>query len=768
MTEAEALAAYFQTLKSTLRDRLDGAGEGLSQEEAFTQYALDLLADSGEAENARTCWYGPTDRLDRRVMKLNGYALSEDYEKLLLVNALYRGGEEVGKVYKAEIETALNQTVRFLDAALKGELQNLGETEEAFDLARELFAHRKEIGQVELLVITNGDATTELPEDREVRGLPVQSRVISLRHLMQLAADEPEPIRVDFEALAGQPVPCLPVPYPNDDYQAYLAVVPGTVLAAVYKTYGARLLETNVRAFLQFKGSVNKGIRETILQQPQMFLAFNNGITATAEAVELTDLPGGGKALKAVRDLQIVNGGQTTATLLQTQLVNKADLAGVYVQMKLSVIQNREQKDHIVPLISRYANSQNKVTDADLTANSAFHREFEKLSRRLWAPPRPGHRQKTQWFYERARAQYEVALGRVPTPKGRERFKLENPKTQKLTKEDLAKFFNAWAGLPWVVVKGAQKNHAQFVASQKKGFLPDNVFFEDLIAKAIFFREAEKRYGVKPNAIGDLRSLTVPYTVAYLVYFLKDKHNRELDLYTIWKQQALSSALSEQLYHLMKQIEAALIGHAPGARVGEWAKKLECWEFIKTRNFTLDFSALQSDVLDPARAQVRYRETADDVARQELTQRNERLRSIPPVGWKRMEEWGRATQKLTPYQRDLLFNIGKAVRTGRSFQEAELKNGPELLDFVLTEAPGLFENLDDEPMPAEPDPVLLEPVTIETVRRMAEWDRRRRVLTPLAYEQLKQLAEGRKPLNEAARQRVRSTLRFLCKFGYPT
>jgi len=765
MTEAEALAAYFQTLKSTLRDRLDGAEGGISQEEAFTQYALELLADSGEAENARPCWFERTDSLDRRLMKLNGYALGEDYEKLLLVNAVFRGGDEPEKVYKDEVKKAVNQTTNFLDASLKGGLQNLDETEEACDLARELFAHRKEIGQVELLVVTNGDATTELPEDREVRTLPVQCRVIGLKHLMRLAAGEPEPILVDFEALAGQPVPCLPVPYQNDDYQAYLAVVPGAVLAAVYKTYGPRLLETNVRAFLQFKGSVNQGIRETILHEPQMFLAFNNGITATAEAVELTDQPGGGKALKAVRDLQIVNGGQTTASLLQTRLVNKADLSGVYVQMKLSVIRHQEQKDLIVPRISKYANSQNKVSEADLTANSPFHVELEKLSRRIWAPPKPGHRQKTQWFYERARAQYDRALDRVPTEKGKERFKQEAQKSQKLTKENLAKYFNAWVGKPWIVVLGAQKNHAQFITNLKKGFLPDNIFFEDLIAKAILFQTAETRYGKKPNAnaIGDQRSIVVPYALAYF----NEATNGQLDLYRIWREQALSPALSDQLFELMKRLEASLTANAPGARIGEWAKKEECWKFIRQQKFGLDLSALKDEMLDPTRAQVRYRETADDVARQELNQRIERLRSIPPAGYKRMEEWGRVTQKLTPYQRDLLFNIGKAVQTGRSFQENELKIGPELLDFVLAEAPDLLENLDDVPAPVQDHSLLLQPITLETVRKMAEWDRRKRVLTPLAYEKLKELADGRKPLNEMARQRVRSTLRFLCKFGYP-
>ncbi|MEZ5461921.1 AIPR family protein [Dokdonella sp.] len=151
--------------------------------------------------------------------------------------------------------------------------------------------------------------------------------------------------------------------------------------ADLYEKFGARLLETNVRGFLSERGKVNRGIRSTIQNSPQMFFAYNNGLTATASSVELDE---DNSRILDIKDLQIVNGGQTTASLFWARKKHKADLGSVSVQMKLSVIPDSlgDSFDEIVGKISEYANSQNKVSEADLSANRGFHREMEKISRR--------------------------------------------------------------------------------------------------------------------------------------------------------------------------------------------------------------------------------------------------------------------------------------------------------------------------------------------------------------------------------------------------
>ena len=183
-----------------------------------------------------------------------------------------------------------------------------------------------------------------------------------------------EPIEIDFEAVTGAVIPCLAQPESSPDYAAYLAIIPGTVLAKLYGDYGSRLLERNVRSFLQARGKINMGIRRTILKEPHMFLAYNNGLSATAESVEVVDMPGGGLGIKSIKDFQVVNGGQTTASIFHALKRDKADLSALFVQAKLTVISSGKSMNEIVPLISEYANSQNKVQTADFAANDVYHR----------------------------------------------------------------------------------------------------------------------------------------------------------------------------------------------------------------------------------------------------------------------------------------------------------------------------------------------------------------------------------------------------------
>ena len=246
---------------------------------------------------------------------------------------------------------------------------------------------------------------------------------------------------VDFASLVRGGLPCIEAGNASDDYSAYLCVVPATTLADIYDYFGSRLLEGNVRSFLTTKGRVNKGIRNTVLNEAQMFFAYNNGIAATASAITIEETDRGLRLLTAT-DLQIVNGGQTTASLASARRQDKASLERVFVPMKLSVV-TPERSGEMIPLISRYANSQNRVSDADFFSNHEYHRRLEKISRRLWAPAKPGAQHETHWFYERARGQYVNEMAAL-SPGERRRYQQLNPRDQVVTKTDLAKAENSW------------------------------------------------------------------------------------------------------------------------------------------------------------------------------------------------------------------------------------------------------------------------------------------------------------------------------------
>ena len=118
------------------------------------------------------------------------------------------------------------------------------------------------------------------------------------------------PIQLDLQEYNLEPA-CLPIPTGTEEYDGYLTFLPGSFLAFLYEQYGFKLLEQNVRSFLRFRAGINRGIKETILKRPQMFFAFNNGISATADSIELDD---SNSIIRKISNLQIVNGGQTTAT----------------------------------------------------------------------------------------------------------------------------------------------------------------------------------------------------------------------------------------------------------------------------------------------------------------------------------------------------------------------------------------------------------------------------------------------------------------------
>ena len=122
------------------------------------------------------------------------------------------------------------------------------------------------------------------------------------------------------------------------------------------------------------------------------------------------------------------------------------------MQVKLTVVAP-EQLDEIVPKISLYANTQNKVNEADFSANDPFHVQLERFEDRL--RPQASDRTQRRWFYERARGQYADEKSRRAR-RNRRRNSRRRTHDQKFTKTDLAKFENTW-GTPHLVGRAPRR-----------------------------------------------------------------------------------------------------------------------------------------------------------------------------------------------------------------------------------------------------------------------------------------------------------------------
>ena len=440
----------------------------------------------------------------------------------------------------------------------------------------------------------------------------------------------------------------------TNGFTLYLAIISGELLAGLYDEFRDRLLEKNVRSFLQVKGAVNKGIRDTLRDEPDMFLAYNNGISVTAESVEIVRDENGKPSIKSIRDMQIVNGGQTTASIFNAHKDKKvnADLSKVFVQMKISVINSSDDMDDIVPRISAFSNTQNKVQVADFSANDPYHRRIEELSRTIWAPAQGGLLPQN-WFYERARGQYADMLARESTTLRRKKYKEQHPL---FTKTDLAKYENTWDQLPFYVSEGAQKNFRRFTirVSQRKGKLPDEQYYHNLIEKAIMFRRTEKL--VSQQQYGGYRANIVTYTLAFLSY----KTAQRIDLERIWKEQALTEALEKEIVEVSRFIQQTIVNPPGGANVGEWCKKEKCWKEIREHEYEIS-KELADELISVEKAK---KEQVTDSSI-ELTENDQSIideaASIPATTWFELSRWAKETQNFAPWQRSIVFSVGTLI-----------------------------------------------------------------------------------------------------------
>jgi hypothetical protein len=447
----------------------------------------------------------------------------------------------------------------------------------AFDMMQRFHESQTDIDRARVIVIADGLVGDTGSVQAQLDGIDVRIDVWDLQRLFRADSSSLpyEPVEIDFTARLGAPLPCLRMPETGADYDSYLAIVPGDILHALYHEFGPRLLELNVRSFLQARGKVNQGIRDTLRSEPSRFLAYNNGISATVESVETSGNSNGGLAIDKVTGLQIVNGGQTVASIHRAKERDKQDLSDVHVQAKITVIRP-EHIETLVPLVSRYANTQNRVNEADFSANHPFHVKIQQLSYTVWAPG-----EQSRWFYERARGQYEVAKAREGTTRARRaHFESVNPTRQRFDKVKLAKYENAWAQLPHVVSLGGQKNFVFFMnrlARTRGGdWEPDADYFKELVAKAIIFKRAEKI--ARQYQFPAYRANAAAYTVALISYRTAGR----VDLRTVWQQQAVSQALADTMYEWMPVIYEEIIESALGRNVTEWCKKEDCWRNIQT------------------------------------------------------------------------------------------------------------------------------------------------------------------------------------------
>lgn len=633
--------------------------------EAFFERMGDILTEAGELNGADYAYFEGTGQKGV-AMQVDGYGGDPRDEQgiLSLILCDFQVTEEVRRLQGEQLKTRFNRISVFLRHALREDFrEKLEETSSGFMLADLIAATWHSVTKIKIILITNAEKRVKadgLPAGK-IDEKPITYSVWDLARIEKFirSGQTREELLINFEKDFGGAIPVLRASMGDAALESYVAVIRGSQLGDIYEKWGTRLLEANVRSFLQARGKVNQGIRNTLEEQPEMFFAYNNGITATADDVEIRQTENG-PVLVSADNLQVVNGGQTTASIhsarRQRPKKPKARLDEVYVQMKLNVVPP-DTAEEVIPNISLYANSQNKVSDADLASNHPFQMRLQEFSRRILAPKGDSTYQETKWFYERARGQYPDERSRR-TDAERKKFDLEYPRSQYFNKTDLAKFENSWAGFPYIVSQGAQKN---FVAFQKdvakewkrsdKRF--DETWFKRMIAKAIIFRCLEKAVPHQPWYEGGYRANIVTYSMAKLAYDI-DKLGKFIDLDRIWRQQSVPAPVGDALL-LAAEGAHHIITHPPeGVRnMSEWAKKQACWAQMQDRKIKYP-SALKEYLATPAEAASVVGEERKKRAEISGIEAQSSVVRFGSSFWKKAMEWGKAYQLITPKEAGIL------------------------------------------------------------------------------------------------------------------
>jgi hypothetical protein len=633
----------------------------------FVDLCAELLGDAEEVSDFEACYFRGTGTRNR-ALGVDGFAEDDVDGSLRLVIAEYGGEEEPSTLTQTQAKACFSRLLSFCEDALSGRLHGeLEESSPAYSLALRLHERRKSIARLRLYLVTDGVLSTRIRDwpEGEVGGIPTEFHIwdINRFHLVHESKTGRDELEVDFTTVVPGGLPCLPASVESDNYRAYLCVIPGKVLADIYEGFGSRLLEGNVRSFLGSRGRINKMIRKTVTLEPTMFFAYNNGIAATASAAEVTT-DAAGLRLTRVTDLQIVNGGQTTATVASALAEKDEGLSLTFVQMKLSVIP-AETSGKFIPLIARYANSQNKVSDADFFSNHEFHRRIEQIARALRAPAVGGAQYGTHWWYERARGTYMNEQAKL-TPAQRNLFVLQNPRKQLITKTDLAKYENAWRYFPHVVSQGAQKNFLAFsnYASAEWEKNPEQFneeFYKRVVVKAMLFRRTEELVSAQTWYQGGYRANIVAYTLAKFSNLIQfGGIGKLLDFKAAWNRQTLSPATERQLIMIAERMFGIIVTPEGGFQnVTEWCKKELCWNRARDLQLPLLHElGLELIGRDDDKITKKNAETQQTI----MTgiQIQTMVVELGPAYWRNLQAWGRQRQLLSPDE-DSIISVAGAM-----------------------------------------------------------------------------------------------------------
>jgi len=604
------------------------------KETGFAHACCQILSDSGVIDNYEVLYFKKSTQF-----KINGYAIDDERENLDLFVCHFEDSINPVKVDPGGLRLSSRMLVNFFKESLKSLSGKLPKNTDAYSVARLIKDSHKKINRARLYVFTNALGESKIILTEKISGIDVTIEFFDLSKLynLTLVGNVTENISLKFD-LEVDRIECVKSATNPKDIETYLAIIPGETLYRLYEAWGSQLLELNVRSFLQVSGKINKGIRTTLLDEPNMFFAYNNGIATTAEKIKFVKGNDGKNYISEITGFQIVNGGQTTASIHRAKKVDNVDLSNISVATKITVVQ-KENIRKVVPLISRYSNSQNAVKQSDFHSDNIYHKKIEEMSKKIFIPGESG-----RWFFERKAGEFQNEKFRHSSNSdSKKRFNSLMPVQRKFSKENIARYINSWEELPHIVCTGVQKNFIYFMNNHAvdavKEKIIDDEYYKNVIAQAILFRSVEKL--IKESNISAYRSQVCTYTVSVLSKLT----GKNFNFSPIWQDQEISNELEEIILVWVEKIYEKLRNSADrkNKNPSEWFKKLDCWKELKNTNIVLPKTSVPIElkgtkILSKSKSKF----TIDD----EYKENMRKCKSISPKGWLKIAQFVQENEDL--------------------------------------------------------------------------------------------------------------------------
>ncbi len=591
-----------------VRETAEANGTTLEME--LTNSFIEYIIDSGDALAPELCYCISSPETDRITgkYKLNAFDYSEDTGILDLFGTICYDGQAptlpTSTAYKM-----VNELTIFFKNSCDGKVaksyyrQTEPDVADVMDMIREE-VQKNQLTQVRFFVLSNGysqDVLEIADADLDVIGKNVTTEyhfwdMEEIRKIENIRQNNQE-IKIDLEGDYQTALECINVRDEENNITSYLAIMPALTLAKIYDRHKVRLIDKNVRNFLGGKVKVNKVMATTLLEQPNLFFNFNNGLSSTAKEVFLKQ-DDGRTYITGFRDWSIVNGGQTTSTIYTIYKKSKENwplLQKSYVAVKISEVKPMVESalPTLIPDIAKFANSQTSIKESDLSANAHYMLDMQEQSRKCWTPLSFS----TLWYFERLRGQFltDKALeGGVGTQKVK-KFEMLRPQSQRFNKTDIAKIEMAWLKKPFIACKGAEVCFDKYWEYLKTNGMPtvDEKYFHDIVAKMIIYNYIH-RY-LKESGNKGYAAILCCYSLALLALRSQDR----VDLAYIWNNQDLQPELKEVLQLFCKEVSdyLTLIGTQGNKNPQTESKKVDFWNNIqnKTLSITIPESILVSN-----------------------------------------------------------------------------------------------------------------------------------------------------------------------------